>query len=143
MSTASITLRDSAVFTVRPLQSEHEHEVDTVVNMLNKCYRSTESWTNENAILDGMRISHDSLKQYAKQFDIFVVEDQKSKAIAGCVRTGLTRDTEVTTFPESLGYIGLFAVSPDFQSRGLGSKIVQFAESFCREKGARRMVSLD
>lgn len=142
MTPVSIVLRDSGVFTIRPIQSERELEVDAVVAMVNRCYRSTENWTNENAILEGVRICRDSLKYNAKQFDIFVVEDPESKAIVGCIKTGLTQDTVVAKLPESVGCIGLFAVSPDFQSRGLGSRIMRFAENFCREKGARRMVSL-
>ncbi|PXF47185.1 Streptothricin acetyltransferase [Gracilariopsis chorda] len=139
MTPVSIVLRDSGVFTIRPIQSERELEVDAVVAMVNRCYRSTENWTNENAILEGVRICRDSLKYNAKQFDIFVVEDPESKAIVGCIKTGLTQDTVVAKLPESVGCIGLFAVSPDFQSRGLGSRIMRFAENFCREKGARRM----
>ncbi|CAN8071296.1 unnamed protein product [Agarophyton chilense] len=101
-----------------------------------------DNWTHEAHILDGLRITPESLREEAKNFDIFVMEESSSRTIAGCVKTGIVKETVVGPLPEPTGYIGLLAVAGRFQSRGLGKRLMKFAEDHCRLSGVDR-VSLD
>ena len=37
------------------------------------------------------------------------------------------------------GYFGLLSIDPDYQGRGLGRKLIEQAEQFCRDAGCSRM----
>ena len=64
-------------------------------------------------------INHDWIKKDMENMYVYV-ENHK---ILGCVRAIVTNDTF---------HIGLLAVSKEHQQRGIGSKLVEFAESFAK-----------
>ena len=51
---------------------------------------------------------------------------EEAGAIAGCNYVELRNDS---------GYFGLLSIDPNYQGRGLGRKLVEQAEEFCRREG--------
>ncbi|HKP70783.1 MAG TPA: GNAT family N-acetyltransferase [Pyrinomonadaceae bacterium] len=55
---------------------------------------------------------------------------EDGKTIAGCNYVELRGDA---------GYFGLLSIDPNYQGRGLGRKLIEQAEQFCRDAGCSRM----
>lgn len=128
-------------FLIRPLRIGNCEEEAVVVALVNRCYRSSENWTNESDILRGERITLFSLREESQQYDIFLIEHLPTSKIVACVKCGVTHKSVTGTLEKPAGYVGLFAVSPEFQSRGLGSWMLEFVEQHCRVQGMTVMVS--
>lgn len=126
-------------FNVRPIRKENVAEKQAIVALVNRCYRSSENWTNESKIVSGLRITMESLQEALQQSEILVVEDRCTGALVACIKTGVTNETVVGPLPECTGYMGMFAVSPEYQSQGIGSYLMNAAERFCEEKGMTKM----
>lgn len=128
-------------FNIRPIRKGDVLEKEAVVALVNRCYRSSENWCNESKIVQGVRISMSGLEESLRNSEVLIVEDQSTEKVVACVKTGVTNETVVGPMPEPTGYIGMFAVSPDYQSRGLGTHLMTAAERFCENKGMMKMVS--
>ena len=76
----------------------------------------------ERPIFDGDRTSAEGVRALLERATFLVVED--SMGLAGCVYVELRG---------ARGYIGLLSVEPARQGSGLGRKLMQAAEEFCRE----------
>lgn len=127
-------------FCVRPIRKDNVLEEEAVVALVNRCYRSSENWTNESKIVEGWRITLPQLKEALQEYEILVLEDRDTKKIIACLKTGVTNETVVGPMSEPTGYIGMFAVSPEYQSQGLGSYLISVAEKNCKDKGISKMV---
>lgn len=130
-------------FAIRPYRADNPADENALIALINTCYRTRESWTNETNFVSGQRVNAKQMRQHAKEMPIFVAEevtDGEAQVVA-CIKTGLTSHTEVTKLNNPAGYVALFAVHPRVQRRGLGRKLMLHAESFCRTLGADEMVS--
>lgn len=125
---------------VRPIQRDNLHEQAAVVNLVNRCYRSRENWTNEADIVSGLRVTTDSLRNDLHNLEMFIIEDKTNGAPVGCIKTGLVTETVMGPLNNPAGYLGTFAIAPEIQSQGHGRELLQVAENYCRSKGAKRMV---
>jgi len=117
-------------------------EKKAVVAMVNRCYRGSGNWTTEIDIVSGARITLPRLEEYiADDEKVFVAV--AGPRIAGCIRTCLTGKTVCGPVPginsNVVGYFGLFAVHPDFGSRGLGNRLLATAENWCRGQSMTQM----
>lgn len=141
--TVSTQLTDAtfdANFKIRLLRKHDPDEKAAVVAIVNRCYRTADNWTNESALVRGMRIHLDSLEASLRTFEILVVVQSADQKVVACVKTGVTYETMGKRMAEPAGYLGLFGVLPEYQSRGIGSRLMEAAEKFCASKGVARMV---
>jgi GNAT superfamily N-acetyltransferase len=77
----------------------------------------------------GDRTDEDDVRTRMKKSTFLVLEDG-SGAMAGCVYVDIRGDT---------GYFGMLSVDPARQGQGLGSRLIDAAEKFCRDARCRVM----
>lgn len=135
-------MADSAV--IRPLDAGRKDQVAEAVSIVNLCYRGDKNWTNEKHIIRGARITVDELLEELEEMTMFVAvlaaAADGSEKIIGCISSGLISKSVMGPIREATGYAGTFAVHPDYGGKGLGNKLMQTAENFCRGKGALQMI---
>ena len=101
--------------------------------IINEAYRTENSWTTEANYVKGERISLDALQLLIKeQRDPLLVAEVPSSAsdssgskmeLAGCISAEASHLHPQMNLPDKSALIGLFAVSPNHQSRGVGSRL--------------------
>ena len=96
-------------------------DIKAVVELINKAYRENNpnSWTSEAHLLSGIRVNEDMLNEILKNKNIVTYIALLDEKIVATIQTKL-EDEDI--------HIGLFAVHPDFQSFGVGKKLLAFAE---------------
>ena len=114
-------------------------DVGPILSLIGSAYRGEESrkgWTTEADILAGDRIDAAGLlaKIAEPNYVMLLATDEASSgALVACCELQLRRD-------DGIGYFGLFAVDPRRQGGGLGTQVLQIAESYARERlGMRRL----
>ena len=114
------------MFNLKFILAEPSH-IPVLVELINSAYRQQEgnSWTSELGIVSGDRIaSHQIEKSLAQDnFKLFVVESNGQ--FVACI--GLT-------FGSVDVEIGTFCIAPQFQNRGVGRQVLDFAEQYVIEK---------
>ncbi|KAA8497711.1 hypothetical protein FVE85_5296 [Porphyridium purpureum] len=121
-------------------------ELDELAALVNRCYRSTDSWTHEAQLIAGLRVTRERLRMYMDDRDVVLFVGELGGRIVASVKTGAVRDTVIGPLPPErapAGYIGLLSVEPVLQSRGLGRALVLFAEQFCRQQLGLHRMALD
>lgn len=106
-------------------------DVPALETLLNRCYRFNEGWTNEAALVGGIRTTQDELisvindsKQYLFVFpktENGTRESRETGEILGCINVEVGGDD---------AYIGMFAVNPKLQGNGVGHTMLEAAETF-------------
>lgn len=110
------------------------HDAKDLNALINAAYRGEESkkgWTTEAEILGGIRIDESTLETMLLEGKGTIV---KYLGLEGEILG--TVYLEVKT-PEL--YLGMFAVSPVAQGKGIGKKLLSFAEKFALENGCNRI----
>lgn len=98
--------------------------------LINTAYRGEESkkgWTTEAEILGGIRIDQMTLKA--------MLEQGKGTIIKYCNGDGEILGTVYLEIKAPALYLGMFAVSPNAQNKGIGKSLLSFAEDFALAKG--------
>jgi len=90
-------------------------DVDALVRLINAAF------VVERPIFDGDRTSPEGVRAYLRKGKFLAAED--SAGLAGCVYVEIRGDR---------GYIGLLSVDPPRQGLGLGRRLMDAAEEFCR-----------
>lgn len=109
--------------------------------LLNRCYRQTEGWTNEADLIGGIRITPEELANTIANptHYLFVYpktttgnrDGEETGALLGCIAVDIKADHEVNnSVCHKKAYIGMFAVHPELQEQGVGHQILQAAETF-------------
>jgi ribosomal protein S18 acetylase RimI-like enzyme len=106
-------------------------DVSSLVKIIDYAYRDgkeTLSWTRETHLVQGPRISEQGLAEIINDSKkhLLVVEEEGGKHPLGCIM--------VEQRAAAQAYIGLLAVDPDQQSRGIGAFLLRAAESFARDQ---------
>ena len=112
-------------------------DIDALEQLLNLCYRQTEGWTNEADLVGGIRITKDELARTIANptHYLFVYpktstgerDGEETGELLGCIGV----DVQVNAAAKK-AYIGMFAVHPELQGRGVGHQILQAAETFAQ-----------
>jgi ribosomal protein S18 acetylase RimI-like enzyme len=120
-------------------------EVDypAIVQLANLAYRgdgsgAPSSWNVESGFLAGQRLDESLLREElaAKpQANLLTFRGAPEDEILGMVWL----DQDVNAEPNGTWYLGLLAVRPDLQMRGLGRSLLAAAEDYAKERGARRI----
>lgn len=114
-------------------------DVSALEALLNHCYRQDEGWTNEADLIGGIRTTPDELaavindpKHYVFVYpktDTGAQGGQEAGELLGCIAV----DIKSTAASGDSAYIGMFAVHPSLQGKGVGHAILRAAETFaCR-----------
>ncbi|KAI7886395.1 acyl-CoA N-acyltransferase [Mucor mucedo] len=105
----------SSFIVVRPVLCEDTRYNSKVWEMINAAYRSSESWTTDVKIVSIPRISLDELNETVlnsgKENVLMYAFDEEN--VAGCIL--IKKD----------GTLSLLAVSPSYQSRGIGGLLIK------------------
>ena len=111
-------------------------DIDALEQLLNRCYRQTEGWTNEADLIGGIRITQDELastianpKHYFFVYPKTITgerDGEETGELLGCIGV----DMKINAAGDKKAYIGMFAVHPELQGQGVGNVILQAAETF-------------
>ena len=118
-----------------------EAELGEVVALVNSAHRgdsARQGWANEADLLDGPRIDEPTLRVDLGRVGarlLVLRGDGAGEGGAG----GLLGCVWVEPAGEGVWYLGMLAVRPDLQDRGLGRVVLAGAEAFARAHGARRV----
>lgn len=99
-------------------------DADAIVFLVNIAYRPSagkRGWTHEADLVDGSRIEH------VQMTELFARTD--SVILIGCIDSRLIACVHVERIGLS-SYIGMLAVHPEFQGHGIGSEMLNHAESY-------------
>ena len=118
------------------LRQAEASDIDALEQLLNRCYRQTEGWTNEADLIGGIRITQDELASTIANptHYLFVYpktttserDGEETGELLGCIGV----DMKVNAAGDKKAYIGMFAVHPELQGQGVGNVILQAAETF-------------
>ena len=118
------------------LRQAEASDIDALEQLLNRCYRQTEGWTNEAELIGGIRITQDELastianpKHYLFVYPKTITgerDGEETGELLGCIGV----DMQVNAAGDKKAYIGMFAVHPELQGQGVGNVILQAAETF-------------
>lgn len=118
------------------LRQAEASDIDALEQLLNRCYRQTEGWTNEADLIGGIRITQDELASTIAnpKYYLFVYpktttserDGEETGELLGCIGV----DMQVNAAGDKKAYIGMFAVHPELQGHGVGNVILQAAETF-------------
>lgn len=95
-----------------------ESDGDALVLVINRAFNV------EQPFFTTERIDLAETLEHFKKGTFIIAED--GGRIAGCNYVELRADS---------GYFGLLSIDPDYQGRGLGRKLIEDAEEFCRRAG--------
>jgi N-acetylglutamate synthase-like GNAT family acetyltransferase len=97
-------------------------DVETIADLVNRAFKP------ERFFADGDRTNPEKVRALMQKGKFLLVE-QEGKLV-GCVYIEVRGDR---------GYFGLLAVDPKLQRAGMGSRLVQDAEDYCRSAGCAFM----
>lgn len=107
---------------------------DGIVRLVESAYRGEASragWTTEADLLDGQRTDRQELEDLLRDPSVVIVLSFDGGELVGCVKVRAEGD--------GVSHIGMFAIEPRRQSRGLGGALLTEAERVAREEqGALR-----
>jgi ribosomal protein S18 acetylase RimI-like enzyme len=93
-------------------------DINPIVELVNKAYRSGEGWTNEASLVSGNRTSKDEVLSYINNAHLFVLEKEEIISVI-CIEE-----------QDGIAYIGFLAVNTKFQNQGLGKLMLEKAEEY-------------
>lgn len=105
-----------------------QQDVENLVTLLNRCYRSDEGWTNEAALIGGIRTTAEEMTALIDNPNVylFVFENpHDSDDLLGCISVDFSPINH-----KPAAYIGTFAVHPAVQGRGIGDTMLSAVETF-------------
>ncbi len=109
-------------------------DLDAAAALINQAYRGGEGWTNETGYLLGERTSAATLRADLKANPdalVMVLREAADDVMLGCLWLE-PKDAQTWS-------LGLLTVRPDQQDRQVGRTLLAQAESFVRDRGARRL----
>ncbi|WP_342323175.1 bifunctional helix-turn-helix transcriptional regulator/GNAT family N-acetyltransferase [Kosakonia sp. BYX6] len=110
-----------------------ENEIPAVVSLLNRAYRSggeEAGWTTEAGLLDGERMSEQTLREeLADKPHATVLVWKTANGINGCVW--------VEPVENDVWYLGSLAITPSLQNAQYGRRLLAAAEQWCRLRGGK------
>jgi ribosomal protein S18 acetylase RimI-like enzyme len=103
-------------------------DIPALNKLVNSAYRgdsSRKGWTTEADLLDGTRTDENAIKSFFEELGSTILKFVDQGKIIGCVRL-LKHDAKL--------YLGMFAVDPNVQNKGVGKKILLEAEVEARKQ---------
>jgi N-acetylglutamate synthase-like GNAT family acetyltransferase len=107
---------DNTLFTLA-----QQEDVNSLEMMINEAYRGEKGWTRETEIVSGTRISLKELNNILEDEQKYLFILKSIQQIYSCVCIE-KRNSHV--------YLGLLVVNPNMKTKGIGKKVLLFAEEF-------------
>ncbi len=107
-----------------------------IADLANLAYRgrgAAASWNTEDGLIEGPRLSESMLREdiaTKPHAQLLTFREMSGGEILGTVWLEPGKD---------VWYLGLLAVRPELQQRHVGRSLLEAAEGFARERGARRI----
>ncbi len=118
-------------------------DVDAIVALVESAYRGPASragWTTEADLLDGQRTDADEVRALlADPHARLVLATDADGALLGCVKV---EDDAISKEGVGAAWIGMFAVNPTLQTRGLGRALLAEAERLARTELGRSVARM-
>lgn len=120
-----------------PLYRSAPADLPAIADLINAAYRGrdgVQSWTHEADYIDGLRTWPEALADsLAAKPDavLLVLREAEDGPVQGCVWLEPVGD--------GAWYLGLLSIHPELQDRRLGRAVMQEAEAWAKDRGARRM----
>ena len=103
------------------IREAQKGDINSILLLVNRAYRSNHGWTNESNLIKGDRVQLLEIINYLENpkshLFVLILKDKIEACI--CV--------EELNFK---AYIGFFSVNPNLQGKGIGKKLLIFAENF-------------
>ena len=102
---------------------------ESVAELVNAAYRGTSAetgWTSEAHLLGGQRIDPNMVADLLQEPDSGIILLHVAGCLKGCVH--------VKKLDPAHAYLGLFAIRPASQGRGLGTRLMAYAERWARDR---------
>jgi len=93
-------------------------DIDNIIELVNRAYRSGEGWTNEASLVSGNRTTKDEVVGYINNAHLFVLEKEEILSVICIEEQGKS------------AYIGFLAVDTKLQNQGIGKLMLQNAEEY-------------
>lgn len=107
-------------------------DVDLIVQLVHSAYRGESSragWTTEADLLDGQRTDPQEVAELVVDPAQRLILSELSGEVCGCVLASC----DAVKHPPAVAHIGMFAVRPLLQGRGLGKGLLREAERVARD----------
>ena len=125
------------------LRQAEANDIDALEQLLNRCYRQAEGWTNEADLIGGIRTTKDELLAVIAdpRHYIFIYpktttgerDGEETGELLGCIAVDIKDEADTNQHAgNKKAYIGMFAVLPELQGHGVGHQILQAAETFAQ-----------
>jgi ribosomal protein S18 acetylase RimI-like enzyme len=112
------------------LQPATELDFPAIVAVMNAAFRGAEGWSIEADYITGVRTSDSLLREeIAKGALYLIVRDGTDSGLQGCVSLQASSTEK--------WYLGALTVRPAQQNSGFGRKLLEAAESYAANHGAR------
>jgi ribosomal protein S18 acetylase RimI-like enzyme len=101
-------------------------DIAAIVSLVNQTYRGEQSrlgWTTEADLLDGLRTDQAHMASLVNAQDSRVLLAKQGDKLLGSILLEYLADSEAVE-------LGMFAVAPSLQNRGIGKQLLAYAESF-------------
>ena len=105
-----------------PFRQAEPTDAEAIAAIVNAAFRV------ERFFIDGDRTNPEHIRALLQTSTFLLAED--SGQLIGCVYVELRGEQ---------GYFGLLAIDPERQKTGLGKRLVEAAEAYCRAAGCREM----
>jgi ribosomal protein S18 acetylase RimI-like enzyme len=106
-------------------------DIAALNKLVNSAYRgdsSRKGWTTEADLLDGTRTDEKAIKEFFLNPDSTILKYVDNEKIIGCVRL-VKHGSQL--------YLGMFAVDPDVQNKGVGKRMLLAAEDEARRQNCK------
>lgn len=115
------------VFKISPVTATDIPAVTQLINSAYKGEAGSKSWTSEGHLVEGERTTEEGLLELISRPGVTIFKCcDKQRAILGSV---LLEEKDNTL------YLGMLSVLPGVQASGIGSRLIQYSETFAREHG--------
>ncbi|GAA4525229.1 GNAT family N-acetyltransferase [Brachybacterium paraconglomeratum] len=110
------------------LRAAHDHDADVLVALVQAAYRGEGGWTTETHLVDGQRTDADEIREMLADPSVtLLVAERRSSDGSGTEVVGCCYTRRDPTDADGIdrAELGLFAVHPSAQSRGLGARLLE------------------
>ena len=119
------------------------HDAPTIVALVNAAYRGESSragWTTEADLLDGVRTQDAEIIELIELRDSMILLCVNGDSLIGSMHLQRVGGNDGESI-DAAAFLGMFAVEPNLQSRGIGKQLLHAAEAaVLREWGVTKML---
>lgn len=125
-------LPESLPETAPALRQAADGDVPEIVDLVQAAYRGAGGWTTEMHLVDGHRTDADEVRSMLASEQVTLLVAEQDGMLVGCC---YTRRDPADEHGITRAELGLFAVHPSIQARGLGGRLLEAQAELLREAG--------